>query len=66
MEYYSKYSEEDLLPVMRRMAYAAAKKDSGKLKAIFAKYKSDKFMRVSICPEISSPTIIDLAAEAHN
>ena len=63
LQFYSKYSEEQLLPIMRKMAYLVAKAGSGKLTAIHLKYQSSKFMRISVAPELKCQTIVDMAAE---
>lgn len=63
LTYYSKYSEEEMLPIMRKMAYLVAKAGTGKLTAIHLKYQSSKFMRISGVPELKGQTIVELAAE---
>jgi cyclin B len=62
LQHYSKYTEEDLQPIMERIALLVTKAGTGKLTAIKTKYQSSKFMRISQMPELSSQLILDLAA----
>lgn len=64
LAHYSKYSEADLMPVMKKMAALLQKAGSGKLTAIHTKYKSSKFMRISTIPELKSAVLTELA-EGH-
>ena len=61
LTYYSKYTEKELLPVMRKMACLVQKAGAGKLTAIYTKYKSSKFMRISVIPELQSQVVQDLS-----
>ena len=54
LEHYSKYTESDLLPVMKKMVKLVQKANTGKLTAVHTKYKSSKFMRISVIPELKS------------
>ncbi|KAK2162091.1 hypothetical protein LSH36_104g04003 [Paralvinella palmiformis] len=66
LQHYSKYTEDDLRPVMERIALLVTKAGTGKLTAVKTKYQSSKFMRISQMPELSSQLIKDLAAAAQN
>lgn len=61
LQFYSKYSEDHLLPIMKRMAILITKAGAGKLTAIYTKYKSSKFMKISVIPELKSQVIQELA-----
>lgn len=61
LQFYSKYSEDHLLPIMKRMAVLVTKAGAGKLTAIYTKYKSSKFMKISVIPELKSQVIQELA-----
>lgn len=63
LHYYSKYSETELLPIMKRMANLVLKAGSGKLTAVYTKYKGAKFMKISTIPQLQSESKIiqDLA-----
>lgn len=62
LQFYSKYGESDLMPIMEHMAYLVTKAGTGKLTAVKTKYQSSKFMRISLIPELKSQLIQDLAA----
>jgi len=64
LHFYSKYSEKELMPIIKKMAVLVTKAGSGKLVAIKTKYQSSKFMRISTVPELKSTTIQDLASSA--
>jgi hypothetical protein len=64
LHFYSKYSEKELMPIIKKMAVLVTKSGSGKLVAIKTKYQSSKFMRISTVPELKSQVILDLAASA--
>ena len=64
MHFYSRYSESELEPIMQRMALLVVKASQGKLTAIYTKYKSSKFMKISLLPELQQQTILDYAKVA--
>lgn len=64
LQYYSKYSEEHLLPIMQRMALLVTKAGTGKCTAVKTKYQSSKFMKISSCPQLKCNLIAELAAAA--
>jgi len=66
LEFYSKYSEQELRPIMERMSLLVTKAGTGKLTAIKTKYQSSKFMRISQIPELTSQVILDYASSAQN
>jgi len=45
--YYSNYKEEQLLPVVYKMANLVIKSATSKQQAVKSKYKSSKFMKIS-------------------
>ncbi|XP_068688073.1 G2/mitotic-specific cyclin-B-like [Montipora capricornis] len=66
LEYYSMYSESKLLQCARHIALLVTKTLDGtvKLKAVYSKYTSSKFMSVSQNPCLKSSYIKHLASEA--
>lgn len=63
LTYYSKYSEEDLSPVVQKIAHLVTKAGTGKLTSIKTKYSSSKFAKISACPELNSDVVKSLAAK---
>merc|ERR1712112_217595 len=61
LAYYSGYTIEDLLPVVKKIANNLVKSRASKLQAVRGKYKSGKFMRVSELPELKGDVIVGLA-----
>ena len=61
LSHYSKYGENELLPVMKKMAVLVTRAGTGKLTAIKTKYASSKFMKISNIPELKSPMVEELA-----
>ena len=61
LSHYSKYGENELLPVMKKMAVLVTRAGTGKLTAIKTKYASSKFMKISNIPELKSPLVEELA-----
>ena len=59
--HHSRYSEEELMPTMKKMARLVTKAKTGKLTAVHTKYKSSKFNRISVVPELKSSVITSLA-----
>ncbi|RMX58147.1 hypothetical protein pdam_00000204 [Pocillopora damicornis] len=64
-EYYSMYSESKLLPCARRLASLITKTldGSARLKAVYNKYSTSKFMEISKRPCLTSSFVTNLAAE---
>lgn len=63
LSHYSRYTEDALMPIIKRIALLVSKAGTGKLTAIHTKYQSSKFMRTSKLPELQSKTITELAAQ---
>nr|UST29464.1 g2/mitotic-specific cyclin-B-like isoform X1 [Haliclona caerulea] len=63
LEYYSTYTERHLTPCLKRIAKLVlkAKDKDSKGKAVYNKYASSKFMKISTLPCLSSSTMYDLA-----
>ena len=61
LQFYSKYPESHLEPIMQRMAMLVVKASQGKLTAIYTKYKSSKFLKIALLPELKQQTILDYA-----
>lgn len=64
LHHYSNYSEENLAPVMRRMATLIMKSENSKLQAIRTKYSTSKFNKISSIPQLKSSVITDLVKES--
>ena len=61
LQHYSNYSEEDILPCVRKMAQQVVAMSSSKQQAVRNKYSSTKFMKISNEPSLSSKVVQDLA-----
>lgn len=61
LHFYSKYPEAGLMPIMKKMALLVTKAAVGKTTAIYTKYKSSKFMRISTHQALQSQVITELA-----
>nr|AAC35952.1 cyclin B [Dreissena polymorpha] len=63
LAHYSSYTEEELVPTMRKLASLVMKQEDSKLKltAIRTKYSSSKFMKISTIPALKSPLVQELA-----
>lgn len=53
LEYYTKYSSDDLLPIMKRLAAIAASAKDVKLKSVCNKYSHAAYKFTSTLPEMS-------------
>ena len=58
LEWYSKYSAEHLRPITKKIALLARDAPNSKLKAVYTKYQSSKFQKISVRAELSS-TLLD-------
>ncbi|XP_015175813.1 PREDICTED: G2/mitotic-specific cyclin-B [Polistes dominula] len=61
LEYYSTYTKEDILPVVRDIAVIINEADKSKFQAVRKKYVNAKYMKISVRPELKSPIIVSLA-----
>lgn len=61
LEFYSKYSEVELQPTMKRLAVLVQRAGTGKLTAVKQKYQSSKFQHISAAPELKSQFVKDFA-----
>uniref|UniRef100_A0A1B0ADY1 Cyclin C-terminal domain-containing protein n=1 Tax=Glossina pallidipes TaxID=7398 RepID=A0A1B0ADY1_GLOPL len=52
LQCYSRYSVEHIKPIARKIASIARNARTVKLKAVYNKYKSTKFQRISMRPEL--------------
>ena len=64
LQHYSNYSEEDILPCVRKMAQQVVAMSSSKQQAVRNKYSSTKFMNIASKPSLLDKVILDLAAAA--
>ncbi|XP_070542096.1 G2/mitotic-specific cyclin-B-like [Ptychodera flava] len=64
LHYYSTYSEDELLPIVRKMCKLLVKSETAKLKAVKNKYASSKFMKISTLSNLNSSTVTELASQA--
>ncbi|XP_043500284.1 G2/mitotic-specific cyclin-B [Polistes fuscatus] len=63
LEYYSTYTKEDILPVVRDIAVIINEAEKSKYQAVRKKYVNAKYMKISVRPELKSPIIVALALE---
>ncbi|THK32844.1 G2/mitotic-specific cyclin-B [Diachasma alloeum] len=61
LAYHSTYKKEDLLPVVRAIATIIVNADKSKYQAVRKKYVSNKHMKISLRPELKSPSLQLLA-----
>ncbi|XP_005090733.1 G2/mitotic-specific cyclin-B isoform X2 [Aplysia californica] len=61
LRYYSAYSEEELVPLARKLAQLVVKAESHKLVAVRTKYSSSKFMKIAVIPQLKSKTLLEFA-----
>ena len=66
LHHYSKYSEDELQPIMQKMASLITKAGTGKLTAIKTKYAGSKFLRISSIPELKSQRVQELAKSSES
>uniref|UniRef100_A0A1A9ZX30 Uncharacterized protein n=1 Tax=Glossina pallidipes TaxID=7398 RepID=A0A1A9ZX30_GLOPL len=52
LQWYSRYRVEDIKPIAKKIASVARNARTVKLKAVYNKYKSTKFQRISMRPEL--------------
>nr|AKA66439.1 cyclin B [Palaemon carinicauda] len=62
--YYSRYTEEQLIPVMAKMASVVVKSYTMKQQAVRQKYKASKYMKISDIPQLKSKIIQTLAEKS--
>jgi len=62
LSFYSGYTMDELLPLVKKMATNLVKSaKSSKLQSVRTKYKSSKFMKVSVLPQLEGKAIKELA-----
>jgi len=61
MTYYSKYSENDLKPIMRKISKLIVRADHDKQQAVRTKYASSRYMKISCLPELHPDYYIKFA-----
>ncbi|XP_033121875.1 G2/mitotic-specific cyclin-B-like [Anneissia japonica] len=59
--HYSTYTESYLMPIMKKIAAIVHKSPVSKYQAVRSKYASNKFLKISTLPELTSTTIQHLA-----
>ncbi|XP_043280334.1 G2/mitotic-specific cyclin-B [Venturia canescens] len=60
MVHYSTYTKDDILPVVRDIASAVVNAEKSKYQAVRKKYTHAKHMKISLRPELKSPTMLSL------
>jgi len=60
LEYYSTYKVDQLHPVVAKLASLVKAAPSSKLKAVYNKYLSKKFLKVAARAELTGPRISQL------
>lgn len=61
MVHYSTYTKDDLMPVVRDIASAVVNAEKSKYQAVRKKYTHAKHMKISLRPELKSPSMLSLA-----
>ncbi|RUS76758.1 hypothetical protein EGW08_015489 [Elysia chlorotica] len=62
LQYYSSYSEEELIPLARRLAKLVLKAESSKFTAVKTKYSGSKFMKIALIPQLKTRIMLEMAA----
>ncbi|GFR88271.1 G2/mitotic-specific cyclin-B2 [Elysia marginata] len=62
LQFYSCYSEEELIPLAKRLAKLVLKVDSSKFTAVKTKYSASKFMKIAVIPQLKSRILLEMAA----
>lgn len=60
LEHYTQYTAERLSPIIQRMANAVMNAPTSKVHAVYTKYRSSKFEKISIQPEFQGSAIGEL------
>ncbi|GFT55981.1 hypothetical protein NPIL_636481 [Nephila pilipes] len=66
LTFYSGYSEEKILPIVKKLCKIVKESETTKLQAIRVKYSSSKLFKVSTLPQLKSPLITELANSIKN
>ncbi|BFY97698.1 hypothetical protein BsWGS_00738 [Bradybaena similaris] len=62
LQFYSFYSEDELLPLVQKLAQLVVKAESSKLVAVKTKYSASKFMKIAAIPQLKSKTLLEIAS----
>ncbi|CAG5116431.1 unnamed protein product [Candidula unifasciata] len=65
LQFYSFYSDDELLPVVQKLAQLVVKAESSKLTAVKTKYSGSKFMKIATIPQLKSKTLLEIATSGH-
>ncbi|XP_050446579.1 G2/mitotic-specific cyclin-B [Cataglyphis hispanica] len=65
LAYYSTYSKDDVLPVVRDIAAMIINSETSKYQAVRKKYVHVKHMKISVRPELKSPIMLAIAARSN-
>lgn len=63
LEFYSRYSAEHLMPIVKKIAEIVKNAPTAKLRAVYNKYQSSKFERISTKSELTGPVIEKLCSQ---
>lgn len=66
LTFYSGYSEEKILPIVKKLCKIVKESETTKLQAIRVKYSSSKLFKVSTLPQLKSSLITELANSVKN
>nr|ADI86226.1 cyclin b [Metapenaeus affinis] len=64
LTFYSRYTEDQLMPVICKMAAVVVKSSTAKQQAVRQKYKASKLMKISEIPQLKSRLITSLAEKS--
>ncbi|XP_012229210.1 G2/mitotic-specific cyclin-B [Linepithema humile] len=65
LAYYSTYSKDDVLPAVCDIAAIIVNAENSKYQAVRKKYVHVKHMKISVRPELKSPTLLAIAARSN-
>ncbi|CAL1297814.1 unnamed protein product [Larinioides sclopetarius] len=66
LAFYSGYSEDEILPIVKKLCKILKESETSKLQAIRVKYSSSKLFKVSTLPQLKSPLVFELASSVNN
>lgn len=62
LQFYSCYSEDELIPVAKQLSKLVLKAETSKFTAVKTKYSASKFMKIALIPQLKSRVLLEMAA----
>jgi len=64
--HYSRYTAQHLRPITKQIAKLVREAPSAKLRSIYSKYQANKFQKIALRSELSSPLMDSIVGTAHS